>query len=271
MRKSGATEKTGERMVELSDTRWRAIDDLLLALYGASDLADLRRRVMRGFKDLVPYDKGFFDLCDCSESGRFVFFDPVSVDMTDEELLSYYQKYEPSDYTTWLFSVNDPVVYRDSTFVTDEMRKRSELYREWMIPMDTHFSMGSTQVGNGMIYGSITLFRNRASGDFTEEEEECLAVLNRHLSTCLAVAHPRGLRRDEGKPVVGRTSLTAREQEIAALIAEGLSNQQIGLRLFISENTVKKHVKGIFQKMGGSNRHQLMAELYRTAAIVVDA
>ena len=92
------------------------------------------------------------------------------------------------------------MVYRDSTFVTDEMRKRSELYREWMIPMDTHFSMGSTQVGNGMIYGSITLFRNRASGDFTEEEEECLAVLNRHLSTCLAVAHPRGLRRDEGKP-----------------------------------------------------------------------
>ena len=82
------------------------------------------------------------------------------------------------------------MVYRDSTFVTDEMRKRSELYREWMIPMDTHFSMGSTQVGNGMIYGSITLFRNRASGDFTEEEEECLAVLNRHLSTCLAVATP---------------------------------------------------------------------------------
>ena len=71
--------------------------------------------------------------------------------------------------------------------------------------------------------------------------------------------------------MVGRTSLTAREQEIAALIAEGLSNQQIGLRLFISENTVKKHVKGIFQKMGVSNRHQLMAELYQTAAIVVDA
>ena len=189
--------------------------------------------------------------------------------MTDEELLSYYQKYEPSDYTTWLFSVNDPVVYRDSTFVTDEMRKRSSCTAN-DDPMDTHFSMG-TQVGNGMIYGSITLFRNRASGDFTEEEEECLAVLNRHLSTCLAVAHPRGLRRDEGKPVVGRTSLTAREQEIAALIAEGLSNQQIGLRLFISENTVKKHVKGIFQKMGVSNRHQLMAELYRTAAIVVDA
>lgn len=261
----------GGTMVELSDRRWRAIDDLLLTFYGATDLADLRRRAMCGFKELVPFDKGFFDLCDCGESGRFVFFDPVSTDMTDEELLSYYQKYEPGDYTTWLFSVNDPVVYRDSTFVTDEMRDRSELYREWMIPMDAHYSMGSTQVGNGMIYGSITLFRNRASGDFTVEEEECLAVLNRHLSTYLAVIYPAGLKRDEGKPVVAATSLTAREQEIAALIAEGLGNQQIGLRLYISENTVKKHVKAIYQKMGVSNRHQLMAELYRTAAIVVDA
>lgn len=258
-------------MVELSDKRWRAIDDLLLTFYAATDLADLRRRAMCGLHALVPYDKGFFDLCDCSENGRFVFFDPVSTDMTDEELLSYYQKYEPGDYTTWLFSVNDPVVYRDSTFVTDEMRDRSELYREWMIPMDVHYSMGSTQVGNGMIYGSITLFRTRASGDFTEEEEECLAVLNRHLSTYLAVTYPAGLERDEGKPVVAGTSLTAREQEIAALIAEGLGNQQIGLRLFISENTVKKHVKSIYQKMGVSNRHQLMAELYRSAAIVVDA
>lgn len=259
-------------MVELSDNRWRQIDDVLLSLHFPADLTDLRTRVMTGLKAVVSFEKGFFDLCDCSERGRFVFYDPVSVDMTEEELLSYYQRYEPSDYTTWLFSVNDPVVYRDSTFVTDEMRDRSELYREWMIPMDVHYSMGSTQVGNGMIYGSITLFRTKTSGDFTEEEEECLTVLNRHLSRLLALAYPAGLHRDEaGKPAVGRESLTKREQEIAALIAEGLSNQQIGLRLFISENTVKKHVKGVYQKMSVSNRHQLMAELYRNAAIVVDA
>lgn len=260
-----------EGMVELSDSRWREIDDLLLTFYAASDLVELRKRVMTGLKSIIPYEKGFFDLCDCSESGRFVFYDPVSADMTSEELLSYYQTYQPGDYTAWIFSVNNPVVYRDSTLVTDAVREQSEIYREWMQPMNMYYSMGSTQVGNGMIYGSITLFRDRASGDFTEEEEECLAVLNRHLSAGLAVAYPGGLRRDEaGKPVVNRTALTDREQEIAALIAEGLSNQQIGLRLFISENTVKKHVKSIYQKMSVSNRHQLMAELYRNAAIVVD-
>ena len=34
---------------------------------------------------------------------------------------------------------------------------------------------------------------------------------------------------------------------------------------------MKKHVKGIYRKMNVSNRHQLMAELYRNAEIVVDA
>ncbi|RDB69934.1 helix-turn-helix transcriptional regulator [Eggerthella sinensis] len=258
-------------MVELSDSRWRSIDDLLLTFYEATDLADLRRRVMTGFKELVAYDKGFFDLCDADQSERFVFYDPVSVDMTDEELLSYYQSYQAADFVAWLFSVNNPVVYRDSTIVSDEAREQSEIYREWMVPMNIHFSMGSTQVARGRIYGSITLFRHRGAPDFTVEEEECLTVLNRHLSAQLAAAYPDGLHRDEGGALVERSTLTEREQEIAGLIAEGLSNQQIGLRLYISENTVKKHVKGIYHKMNVSNRHQLMAELYRNAEIVVDA
>ena len=97
-------------------------------------------------------------------------------------------------------------------------------------------------------------------------------MLNRHLSALLSREHPDGLRRDEsGQLAIERSELTEREREIVALIAEGLSNQQIGLRLFISENTVKKHAKAIYRKLGISNRHQLMAELYRNAEIVVDA
>lgn len=259
-------------MVELGDGRWRRIDDLLLSLYAANGLTDLRKRFMAGFKTLVSYKKGFFDLCDCSESGRYVFFDPVSVDMDDDELLSYYRTYEPADYVAWLFSSDEPVVYRDSTLVSDEARERSVLYREWMRPMNIHYSMGSTQVANGTIYGSVTLFQKRGATDFTAEELECLAVLNRHLSALLSREHPDGLRRDEsGQLAIERSELTEREREIVALIAEGLSNQQIGLRLFISENTVKKHAKAIYRKLGISNRHQLMAELYRNAEIVVDA
>ena len=65
--------------------------------------------------------------------------------------------------------------------------------------------------------------------------------------------------------------LTDRERQTLELLALGETVAAIARALDVSENTVKKHVKGIFQKMGVSNRHQLMAELYRTAAIVVDA
>lgn len=50
--------------------------------------------------------------------------------------------------------------------------------------------------------------------------------------------------------------LTPREHEILGLIAEGLSNREIGERLFVSENTVKTHSSRVFDKMGVSRRVQ---------------
>ena len=50
--------------------------------------------------------------------------------------------------------------------------------------------------------------------------------------------------------------LTAREHEILALIAEGLSNREIGEKLFVSENTVKTHSSRLFEKMEVNRRIQ---------------
>ena len=51
-------------------------------------------------------------------------------------------------------------------------------------------------------------------------------------------------------------TLSQREREVLALIAEGLSNQRIGERLDISEKTVKTHVSNILTKLGVSDRTQ---------------
>ena len=50
--------------------------------------------------------------------------------------------------------------------------------------------------------------------------------------------------------------LTPREHEILLLIAEGLSNREIGERLFVSENTVKTHSSRVFEKLGVNRRVQ---------------
>jgi ATP/maltotriose-dependent transcriptional regulator MalT len=66
----------------------------------------------------------------------------------------------------------------------------------------------------------------------------------------------------EGGPFVAdeeklrQLGLTPREHEILRLIAEGLSNREIGERAFIAENTVKTHSSRLFGKLGVSRRVQ---------------
>lgn len=59
-------------------------------------------------------------------------------------------------------------------------------------------------------------------------------------------------------------TLSAREEEVLAHIAEGLSNRQIADRLSITENTVNSHVRSILGKLNLENRVQAAAHAVRT-------
>jgi len=54
-----------------------------------------------------------------------------------------------------------------------------------------------------------------------------------------------------------RSTLTAREQEAAVLLAKGFSNKEIGRQLDITERTVKSHVSAMLEKLGARDRLQL--------------
>jgi DNA-binding NarL/FixJ family response regulator len=53
-----------------------------------------------------------------------------------------------------------------------------------------------------------------------------------------------------------RFKLSAREFEVLSMLVEGMSNPEIASHLYLSPNTIKSHVNGIFTKLGVSDRVQ---------------
>ncbi|WP_133785213.1 LuxR C-terminal-related transcriptional regulator [Kribbella sp. VKM Ac-2571] len=72
-----------------------------------------------------------------------------------------------------------------------------------------------------------------------------------------AVAYARRTRGARGRPSSGWASLTPTEEQVVALAVEGLSNPEIGERLFMSRGTVKTHLAHVYAKLGVSNRTEL--------------
>jgi DNA-binding NarL/FixJ family response regulator len=74
---------------------------------------------------------------------------------------------------------------------------------------------------------------------------------------------PNSVRR---QPTTGWDALTLTEQRVAALVAQGLSNPDIGTELLISRRTVQTHVSHILTKLGHSSRIEIAREADRRTA-----
>jgi DNA-binding CsgD family transcriptional regulator len=112
-------------------------------------------------------------------------------------------------------------------------------------------SLGFGRIGDGIPIGDIDM--QPCALDFGPGSVD--GWLQRHVLAEAAGPGPTGPASSTGAaipPVFAR--LSAREREVLAVLAEGLTNNELADRLFISERTANRHLSNIFTKLGVRNR-----------------
>jgi DNA-binding CsgD family transcriptional regulator len=83
------------------------------------------------------------------------------------------------------------------------------------------------------------------------------------MSKLEAIAYARRGHGGRKRPASGWRSLTPTERDVVRLVSEGLANNDIASRLFISPRTVQSHLTHVYNKLGVSSRVQLVQEAAR--------
>ncbi len=104
------------------------------------------------------------------------------------------------------------------------------------------------------------------------ERKEILSRYVDHTRRFDAVAKRRGANGADVIPFGGplqelEQEPTARETEVLQLISDGLVNREIGVRLFLSEETVKSHVRHLLAKLQARSRAHAVAVGFRRGLI----
>lgn len=131
--------------------------------------------------------------------------------------------------------------------------------------------MAGPIVAKGQLIGVLGCTRKKFQPAFSSQELADVSAICMHLSVWAATVRVQqssdvkqnGLRQnslDNGAiPLLAR--LTARERQIAGLVALGKKNAEVGAELWITENSVKQALKKIFRKLEVSSRTEMAAKL----------
>lgn len=134
--------------------------------------------------------------------------------------------------------------------------------KAWQLicPRPDHWHvMAGPIVSQGGLVGTIGCTREKSQPAFNNQDLADMSALSLHLSVWAATVRTPHSLDSATTPFSDR--LTARERQIADLVALGKKNAEVGAELWITENSVKQALKKIFRKLEVSSRTEMAMQL----------
>ncbi|MBI6871123.1 helix-turn-helix transcriptional regulator [Clostridium aciditolerans] len=254
-------------MAIMSEKDWLLVNDIIYLFNAVCDHTERRKRLLEVLRILIPYNCATFYHADMKKDN--VLIDPVEIDLLEEKKLSYDEYFYKLDYCKELYYLAKPIVYRENDLI--ENREKTEYYNDYLMPnTHAHYVVNVNMANQAGLLGHISLARTKGEGQFSERDMFILRLLEPHLTNSLHQWKQQKSTLKNISDVVDAGSLandyklTSREQELISLMLEGLNNDEISNKLFISLGTVKKHINNIFHKIGVKNRNQLICLSIKT-------
>jgi len=236
-----------------------ALDRALVRLYSADlDLHALPQAVFDGVAELIPVEQVTYgEFHGASGDFRTLFLrNPPQEDSQRAVSLEAYRRHAASH----PFWQHDPAFFgeralRESDFFSDEQFANLPIAREVFLPFGAHRQMGIVIALHGYVL-AVTCHRVVGRPAFDDGERDVLQALRQHIERLYRQALERtAAQLSPGERITYLCpDLTRRQREVALLLVESHSNEAIAQAMNISIETVKTHVRALYDKLDVEDR-----------------
>jgi len=241
------------------------INNLIYQIYNISDFREMRITFLNILGNLIPNTCASILMADLTDSPNLL-CDPICIPKEYVSMESDYLSLEALDYSRWMLFSNKSVLTRDTDLFPDEERVNTEFYKKCFLPYNLHYGVTLSLAENNQLLGTLSLYRAREMGDFSDEELFMLHLLGDHMNARFYKELYKEGRHEDNDfllQLIKEYGLTGREAEVLQLIFNDMSNEEIADKLCISPNTLKKHMQNLYRKFGASSRWEVMSHKLR--------
>lgn len=247
-------------MLEVND--WILINAITYKIHAIKELTAMQLNIMEQLKFLFDFDSASFYTVTDTKTGEIGF--PVGINYSIADMEKYLKVFKEVDYSKGLMTTGKNIVYRESDIMQDEFRIQTEYYQKVYIPHQWHFSLHLNICYQERFLGVMSFFRRTGKENFEYPSIFVLDMIKDHLAFRM---YQEVYKQSDEKKTVRACALeymlTSSEEKILSLLMDGVDDQSICDRLFITQNTFKKHILNIYRKMDVNKRTQLFNKVKR--------